>query len=333
MLRFLKKVFEHKIFVSVAFTETGAVRGTRVHSAALVSGALTVCICFCYLAFFGGGRELMGELRDLASTKQQLAIMEDQEAYRREQFKIIAQEMGIMQARLDRFDVIGERLFRDEDIGKQLEKLDGAGGKGGPVEVEEFVNVSLEEIQNQMALLSKRVEKSENVMQAGLELLIRRQKDNLMQPHLWPVVHERSRVSSTFGWREDPFNKKKKWHGGTDFAAGWNAPIVATSDGIVTFAGYRGAYGVLVEIRHPGGFETRYGRLAKATVRNGQRVKAGELIGLMGSSGRSTGPHLHLEVLIDGSKVNPYPFVRDGKAFAQQQAKTRKFNVANVRTK
>jgi murein DD-endopeptidase MepM/ murein hydrolase activator NlpD len=117
--------------------------------------------------------------------------------------------------------------------------------------------------------------------------------------------------TSGYGVRSDPFRGASAMHAGIDLAGPVGTPIYATADGVVRQAGWNsGGYGNLIEIDHGRGIETRYAHLSKITVRDGQRVKRGELIGRMGSTGRSTGSHLHYEVRIDGRAVNPVPFMK-----------------------
>ena len=117
--------------------------------------------------------------------------------------------------------------------------------------------------------------------------------------------------TSSFGVRSDPFGRGAAMHAGIDLAGPIGTPIYATADGIVTESAYNsGGYGNLIKLDHGRGIETRYGHLSAFTVRAGERVKRGQVIGRMGSTGRSTGSHLHYEVRIDGRAVNPIPFMR-----------------------
>jgi murein DD-endopeptidase MepM/ murein hydrolase activator NlpD len=117
--------------------------------------------------------------------------------------------------------------------------------------------------------------------------------------------------TSGFGVRSDPFRGRAAMHGGIDLAGPYGTPIYATADGIVAKSEWNsGGYGNLVEINHGNGIETRYGHLSRLIAQPGQRVRRGDLIGLMGSTGRSTGNHLHYEVRIDGRAVNPVPFMQ-----------------------
>jgi murein DD-endopeptidase MepM/ murein hydrolase activator NlpD len=117
--------------------------------------------------------------------------------------------------------------------------------------------------------------------------------------------------TSGYGVRSDPFRGGHAMHAGIDLAGPYGTPIYATADGTVERAGWnRGGYGNLIELDHGRGIETRYGHLSKILIHAGQPVKRGQLIGYMGSTGRSTGNHLHYEVRIDGKPVNPIPFMK-----------------------
>jgi murein DD-endopeptidase MepM/ murein hydrolase activator NlpD len=126
--------------------------------------------------------------------------------------------------------------------------------------------------------------------------------------------------TSGYGIRSDPFRGRAARHQGIDLAAPTGTPIYATADGIVSDAGYNsGGYGNLVKLDHGRGIETRYGHLSAILVRDGQRVVRGQQIGRMGSTGRSTGSHLHYEVRIDGRAVNPIPFMKSNEYLLAMQ--------------
>ena len=127
-----------------------------------------------------------------------------------------------------------------------------------------------------------------------------------------------ARTTSGFGVRFDPFNGRPALHQGQDFAAPRNTPILATAPGVVSFAGVRGGYGRTVEIDHGGGFKTRFAHLNSIAVQPGQRVAVGNRIGGMGTTGRSTGVHLHYEVWMNGRPQNPARFMRAGEQIVQQ---------------
>ncbi len=125
--------------------------------------------------------------------------------------------------------------------------------------------------------------------------------------------------SSGFGVRFDPFTGRPAFHSGLDFAGGFSTPIHATAPGVVSFTGVRSGYGNTIEIDHGGGFKTRYAHLQAIAVNVGQRVAVGQRIGAMGSTGRSTGPHLHYEIWVNGKPQNPDRFLRAGEYVQQDE--------------
>jgi murein DD-endopeptidase MepM/ murein hydrolase activator NlpD len=126
-------------------------------------------------------------------------------------------------------------------------------------------------------------------------------------PNLWPVEGP---VTGSFGERTDPFNGEGAFHSGIDISASYGQPVVAPADGVVTFADFMGGYGRAIALDHGHGITTRYGHLASYAVVPGQFVRRGDTIGYVGLSGRSTGPHLHYEVRINDTPVNPHKFLR-----------------------
>ena len=137
-------------------------------------------------------------------------------------------------------------------------------------------------------------------------------------PSAEPVLG--SNLTSGYGVRSDPFRGRAAMHAGIDLAGPIGTPIYATADGVVQRAEWNsGGYGNLVELNHGHGIQTRYGHLTRSIVNAGERVKRGQLIAYMGSTGRSTGSHLHYEVRIDGQAVNPIPFLQSTAVLASVQ--------------
>lgn len=126
-------------------------------------------------------------------------------------------------------------------------------------------------------------------------------------PQIMPAADRR--ITSTFGYRSDPFNGRSAMHGGIDFKGATGSPIMAAAKGRVVYAGRKGGYGNFVEVDHGNGLRTRYAHMSRIDVTVGQAIEAGETLGGLGSTGRSTGPHLHFEVRINGRAVNPRPFL------------------------
>jgi murein DD-endopeptidase MepM/ murein hydrolase activator NlpD len=139
----------------------------------------------------------------------------------------------------------------------------------------------------------------------------------LLRTHA-PLSIDASLLSSRFGAREDPFRGTLAHHAGIDMPGAIGTPVFASAEGIVTLAGPAGSYGNLVEIRHDVGVVTRYAHLSRVSVRRNSPVMRGELIGLMGSTGRSTGSHLHFELRLDGRAVDPLGYLRGDNGFVSQ---------------
>jgi murein DD-endopeptidase MepM/ murein hydrolase activator NlpD len=137
-----------------------------------------------------------------------------------------------------------------------------------------------------------------------------RKKSSLLasRPSSWPV---RGWVSSGFGDRDSPLTGAKGFHTGVDIANDMGSPIHATADGEVSFAGWEGGYGKLVVVRHGNGYSTYYGHLSEIKAAVGRSIKRGDVVGLMGATGNTTGPHLHYEVRVFGAAVNPAKYLED----------------------
>jgi murein DD-endopeptidase MepM/ murein hydrolase activator NlpD len=126
------------------------------------------------------------------------------------------------------------------------------------------------------------------------------------RPSLWPLL---GRIMSPYGAREDPFSGEGATHTGVDISAQVGTPVKAAADGVIVLAEWAGAYGRMVVVDHGNGLQTRYAHLSQFGVVPGQEVRRGDVIALSGSSGRTTGPHLHYEVRLQGTPVNPYPYM------------------------
>jgi murein DD-endopeptidase MepM/ murein hydrolase activator NlpD len=151
-----------------------------------------------------------------------------------------------------------------------------------------------------------------NAILAGLDEMNMYRIAAFKAPFTMPV-RTAVRYTSGFGGRNDPMGRGYRQHEGQDFAGAYGSPIYATADGVVTYANWENGYGRLIKIKHAFGIETRYAHLAQIRVDVGQKVSRGDLIGDMGNSGRSTGTHLHYEIRIGGSAVNPMTFIKAAK--------------------
>ncbi|MGJ5019775.1 peptidoglycan DD-metalloendopeptidase family protein [Bradyrhizobium oligotrophicum] len=188
------------------------------------------------------------------------------------------------------------------DLGLDMGQLEAAapkGGMGGP-----FVPVKLGAESGPFERQLYRI----NITRAQVEKMNRTLS---LVPYRKPVIGE-VEFTSGFGVRSDPFLGRPAMHTGLDFRAATGDPVRVTANGKVVNAGWAGGYGRMVEVDHGNGLSTRYGHLSEINVKVGQQVKIGDIIGEVGSTGRSTGPHLHYETRIDGEAVDPQKFLRAG---------------------
>jgi len=266
----------------------------------------------------GNISEKMAANFDIESYEKQLSLLNKENSSYDRQIKVYAQELAVLQARLDKFDNIAKKLLDDDRFAGEIEQeYEGAVETSGIYD-DEFSILSFEKKIFDTKSKAKHLASS---MDSIVELLGQADKLNLETSFNWPVINKRTFISSKYGWRTDPFNGNKRWHSGVDIAAGWNAPIVAVAEGVVIHSGYRYGYGISIEIQHKNGMTTRYAHMNKAVAKKGDVVSKDDLIGLMGSSGRSTGPHLHFEVLYDGKKTDPTPYIKHDRLNAKNKAK------------
>ena len=215
-----------------------------------------------------------------------------------------------MNARMIRLDALGRRLTDMADIDDGEFDFDSNPAMGGPEEpMAAGSNVAVPEMLDAMNMLGARL----NNREAQLNVL----EGVLMNQNLKDRVYPQGRpvgagwISSYFGKRTDPFTGKAANHTGIDFAGKNGAEIVAVADGVVTWSADRYGYGIMIEINHGSGYSTRYAHNSENLVSVGDEVKKGQIVALMGETGRATGPNLHFEVLHNGSRVNPVKFIRD----------------------
>lgn len=232
----------------------------------------------------------------------------------RENLDAMAEKVGEMQAKLVKLEAMGERVsglvgFKPDEL-KPLQRATG-GGRGGP-----FVPViqpSLSELQGLVASLDDAAAQNTDLFTLVESRLLETRLQALMIPNTAPV---QGAVGSGFGIRQDPFSGRAALHTGLDFQAEVGTPINAAAGGLVLSSGWQPEYGHTVEIDHGNGLATRYAHASRLDVRAGELVRRGQQIALVGNSGRSTGAHLHFEVLVDGVPQNPARFLAGGKATA-----------------
>ena len=207
---------------------------------------------------------------------------------------------------LFRSDALGEHLTQVADLDDGEFDFDQAPAVGGP-EDQTAEPVAGPALAMQLDALTARF--NDRALQLNvLEALIAG-RDMRGDVYLAGRPVERGWMSSAFGYRTDPFHGRKAWHNGVDFAGREGDRVVAVAAGVVTWSGERSGYGNLVEVNHGSGYTTRYAHNEENLVQAGDVVAKGQALATMGSSGRSTGPHVHFEVLVNGKAVDPERYV------------------------
>jgi murein DD-endopeptidase MepM/ murein hydrolase activator NlpD len=256
---------------------------------------------------------------------QQLLLTAQQgEAERARQFvqqnlNAMAVKLGEMQAQLARLDALGERLTSLAGIRPQEFRFSEAPGLGGaqPTTLPPQ-NLSLAEFGEKLTVMSRNMENRTDMLGVLEAQLFEQAVKKKLLPTMLPVSAPFN--ASGFGMRIDPFTGQHAMHEGIDFLAEQGAPIVAAAGGVVIFAGFHPQYGNVVDVDHGNDLVTRYAHASKLHVKEGDIVQRGRRLADVGSTGRSTGPHLHFEVRFKGAAQNPARFVLASQA-SQQSAR------------
>ncbi len=244
------------------------------------------------------------------SVKAQRAELESARRTAMDQINALALRLGELQANVIRLNALGRRVTEVARLADGEFDFESPPALGGPEEhAEGPAYGQVADLVTELDSLDRQLRGQEQQLLALQTLLSHRSVRDRSQPRGRPV--RSGWISSYFGRRTDPFTGKASQHRGMDFAGLRNTEIVAVGAGVVTWSGKRSGFGNLVEINHGNGYVTRYGHNEANLVAAGDYVKPGQAIALMGSSGRSTGPHLHFEVLLNGRAVNPLKYIRE----------------------
>jgi murein DD-endopeptidase MepM/ murein hydrolase activator NlpD len=215
--------------------------------------------------------------------------------------------MGDMQARLMRLDALGQRLTEVAKLKNGEFDFSASPALGGPTDVKLGESYKLPGIVESLDLIDRQLTDSEQQLEVIDALFVSRKTQEELfiagRPIKWGWM------SSAYGYRTDPFTGKRAWHGGVDFAGKEDSDIIAVAAGVVTYSGERYGYGNLVEVNHGGGFTTRYAHCKELKAKVGDIIDKGQVLASMGSTGRSTGPHVHYEVHRNGKTVNPKKYI------------------------
>jgi murein DD-endopeptidase MepM/ murein hydrolase activator NlpD len=275
--------------------------------------AVAVAICMAagaavVLSVAGPGERVVAEIVRLrgqvTAQRGQLDVVRKDS---QRQVNALALKLGELEAQSMRINALGERLTEMGHLDDGEFNFDQDPAMGGP-EGGDSASVLPGALADGIDSLGQRFDNQEAQLQVLQDLLLDHKVSANQRPTGMPVAT--GYISSYYGGRIDPFDGQGAFHRGIDFAAPKGTPVHAVAEGVVTYAGVRSGYGNVVEIDHGNGYATRYAHNSKLLVHVGQRVHVGSEIAVVGSTGRSTGPHCHFEVWLHGRSVNPLAYVR-----------------------
>jgi len=225
-----------------------------------------------------------------------------------ENLNALALRLGKLQAHVIRLDALGSRLTNMAKLDNGEFDFDHPPAQGGPAaESQQSSAMQVPDFISALNDLSAQLDDRNKQLSVLETMIMNRNLQAEVMPTGRPI--ERGWLSSYFGLRTDPFTGRRVHHAGVDFAGKLGSDVVVVAAGVVTYSARRSGYGNLVEVNHGNGYVTRYGHNLKNLVSVGQTVKKGEVIAKMGTTGRSTGPHVHFEVMVNGRHVNPKQYI------------------------
>jgi murein DD-endopeptidase MepM/ murein hydrolase activator NlpD len=267
---------------------------------------MVVAACLYHWVFLKGAREgwpVVGSLVKLVVKDE----FEQRDRFMRENLDVMAKRLGQMQAKMVQLEALGERV--SGLAGVNPGDIKSTMGSGGALVGSR--SLTMEELQATLADLDKLTDQRVDLMTLMESRLFDQKIKKLMIPTQQPVVG--GMLGSSFGWRIDPVNGQSALHTGLDFPSSQGTPILAAAGGVVVAQEYHPAYGNMVEIDHGNDLVTRYAHASRVLVKKGDLTKRGQKIAEVGSTGRSTGSHLHFEVLVQGVFQDPQKFLMAGQ--------------------
>lgn len=278
---------------------------------------LLVPVIAAFVGYSMGVNDLVAQKQRLADGLRSELAMQRQDIVdarqgAQEDINALSLRLAELQSRVVRLDALGERLTEMADLENGEFDFQSAPARGGPaVASDGLPEAELSDFMVSFAGLSAHLDDREQQLAVLESLLMSKNLEDEVFPAGFPA--EKGWLSSFFGTRTDPFTGRPAQHNGVDIAGKLGTKILAVASGVVTWSGERYGYGAMVEVNHGNGYVTRYAHNSENLVAVGDKVKKGQALGLMGSSGRSTGPHVHFEVLRHGRVVNPVKYVRSAR--------------------
>ncbi len=288
--------------------------GTRLVLSGLAASLvlMLVAVGLYHLVFLKGAREgwpVVGSMLRLVVKDE----FEQRDRFMRENLDVMARKLGEMQAKMVQLESLGERV--SGLAGVAAPDLKAAPGRGGALVGGH--PLTLEELQATLADLDQLTNQRTDLLTVVESRLFEQKVRKMMVPTQRPVAS--GELGSYFGWRIDPMTGRSALHTGLDFQADPGTPILAAAGGVVVSQEFHPAYGNMVEIDHGNDLLTRYAHASKVYVKKGDLIRRGQKIAEVGTTGRSTGPHLHFEVLVMGVPQDPQKFLTAGQNLSAEQ--------------
>ena len=268
-------------------------------------------LCLLIVLMIGAFADYRQTVRIANADKAELATLRQTNDDQVKQIEQLSKATALLQADMERLNALDaelRRIVNNEDaittsrsgLVRPSASYNGQGGPGAQLD--------RKKIDQMVTHLQETVKVREESLVELKDELLARQAKYAAKPSIWPTAGE---VTSRFGWRNSPMGSGSDYHPGIDIANSTGTPIVATADGVVVQSEWYSGYGETVQIDHGNGIVTLYGHNSQRTVHSGQFVKKGQLIAYLGNTGYSTGPHLHYEVRVNGTAVNPASFLNE----------------------
>lgn len=246
-----------------------------------------------------------GKLVDLReSVAEQREMLRESRQRLGDHFDSLGQRLGQLQAHVSRLNALGQRLTDMAGLDHEEFSFDTMPAMGGPEKPSPWGIAEQPELARSLEMMETALREKESELRVLEALLNDRELHRRQYPQGWPASG--GWISSSYGYRNDPFTGRKSFHEGVDIAARSGSEVLAMAKGVVSFAGEKSGYGLVVEINHGNGYETRYAHAKKILAQTGDQVEKGDPVALVGSTGRSTGSHVHFEVLKHGEPINPH---------------------------
>ncbi len=239
---------------------------------------------------------------------EQRLLLEDTQRQVQANLDALTQRIGLLQAHVTRLDALGAKLVSVNKINTKEFNFVKSPPMGGPADEFSVVGYESDEINRALEKLELALMEKEQQLRVLDQMMLTAKVERSILPHSMPVSD--GYITSGYGYRSDPFTGRRQFHKGVDFAGAYGSPILAAAGGKVIKAEHHPEYGKMVEVDHGNGYITRYGHASELQVKTGDVVKKGQQIAKMGSTGRSTGVHLHFEVIKEDDYINPLALLK-----------------------